>query len=75
LQIASAILAFIAAWFWMQSAMSAAPEMAWDNIAQLKPWLDHSAMLNRIAGMAAAVSAMSNGAAFVAMRLERRGFI
>jgi hypothetical protein len=55
--------------------MSAAPEMAWDNIAQLKPWLDHSAMLNRIAGMAAAVSAMSNGAAFVAMRLERRGFI
>jgi hypothetical protein len=37
-QVISAIMAFVAAWFWQKSAGGAAPDMFLDNMQALQPW-------------------------------------
>lgn len=62
-RIGAIIAALIAAWFWLQSAQGEAPPANWDLIAQLKPWLDHAARLNRWAATFTAVSVLLQAAA------------
>jgi hypothetical protein len=57
-QVGTVIAALLAAWFWFQSAQGEAPPATWDQIGQLKPWLDHAARLNRLAAMWTGISAV-----------------
>ena len=70
LQILSAVTAFGAAWFWILSSVDTAPEMNWDTIAALKPWLDNTAHLNKIAAMFAGISALASGMSHVSDGLD-----
>jgi hypothetical protein len=70
LQILSAVTAFGAAWFWMLSSVDAAPNFNLDSIEALKPWLDSTARLNKIAAMFAAISALSSGMTHVSDWLD-----
>ena len=70
LQILSAAAAFAAAWFWMLASVDAAPDMNLDSIAALKPWLDSSARLNKLAAMCAGISALCSGLTYVNDWLE-----
>ncbi len=62
-EMATAAAAIVAAWFWFRSAQGEAPPATWDQIDQLKPWLDEVARLNRWAatwtGISAALAALS----------------
>jgi hypothetical protein len=71
LQFISAIGAFAAALFWALSAIGPVPDMNFDTIAQLKPWLEGTAKLNRAAAMCAAVSAVTSGFSLLAAPFER----
>jgi hypothetical protein len=57
-QIGTAISALLAAWFWFKSASGEAPPAVWDQIDQLRPWLDQAAHLNRLAATWAGISAL-----------------
>ena len=70
LQVVSAVFAFAAAWFWHYSALWAAPDVNWDSIAALKPWLDDAARWNRAAAACAGLSALANGMSYFAMWLR-----
>jgi hypothetical protein len=57
-QAGAAITALLAAWFWFQAAQGKAPPATYDQIDQLKPWLDQASHLNRVAATWAGVSAL-----------------
>ena len=63
LQTASAICAFVAAWFWFRSATGKAPETSYQNIGRLPRWLNQAARYNRWAALFAGVSAVFAGMA------------
>jgi hypothetical protein len=63
LQFGSAACAFAAAGFWAWSAASKAPEMNYDGIEALTPWLNQSARRNRWAAGFAGASALFAGVA------------
>lgn len=56
-QIASAISAAFAAWFWFRSASAAPPPMTWKGLGELEGWLAETARQNRRAACFAGASA------------------
>jgi hypothetical protein len=75
MQIVAIVSAFAAGFVWAQSAIWQPPADAWDSLATLKPYFEQAGMLNRMAAACATLSAISNGASFVGLHLERRGHI
>jgi hypothetical protein len=74
-QIVAIVAAFAAAFVWAQSAIWQPPEEAWTSLAALKPYFWQAGMLNRMAALCATLSAMSNGASFIVLRLEATGYL
>jgi hypothetical protein len=60
--------AFAAAWFWLRSELTFAPDVTVDTLAALKPWLENIAYQNHQAALCAGISAAAQGLAILAIR-------
>lgn len=61
LDIVTAVSAFVAAWFWFQSARHSAPPDTWEGGAKLPGFLDSMSKFNRWGATFAGLSAVCAG--------------
>jgi len=60
--------AFAAAWFWLRSAQSFGADVDFGSVSEVKEWLGLLTHYNHAAALCSALSALANGALFVAVR-------
>jgi hypothetical protein len=60
--------AFAAAWFWLRSEQSVAPDLTLNTLTALQPWLENIAYQNHQAALCAGISAAAQGLSVLAIR-------
>ena len=68
LELIAVAFAFAAAWFWLRSEQTLAPDITVDTLAALKPWLENIAYQNHQAALCAGISAGAQGLTILSIR-------